>query len=206
MLRLKNLTDAAIRKFAGPTIFNRGYGYFENGLVDEVDYQPEPESLRAKVSGNHGNYKVEINSNKSGIAATCTCPYESYPCKHIVAVLLAFAHHREQFVRKAAEQQQEAASLETKIAALSKEELVQMILACAGKYSEFYLKHYLSQIDRLIHLRGRESYKTAAGYVRTVKRIYVTFLQQPQEWERYITNLRAAHKPLRALQGELRNL
>jgi len=137
MLKLKNLTAAAIRKFAGSTVFNRGYGYFENGLVDEVNYHPEQESLRAKVSGNHGNYKVEITSPKSGIAATCTCPYEGYPCKHIVAVLLTFAHHREQFVRKAAEQKQEVASLETKIAALPKEELVQMILSCAGKYSEF---------------------------------------------------------------------
>jgi hypothetical protein len=73
-------------------------------------------------------------------------------------------------------------------------------------HPDFYLKHYRARIEQLINYRGRENYKTAVQYAHAVKMIYQEILQQPKEWEQYLTKLRSENKPLRALQEEFRRL
>ena len=51
--------------------------------------------------------------------ADCTCPYEGYPCKHILAVLLTFIKDKGKYTQKAKKQEQEIEALEEKIKALS---------------------------------------------------------------------------------------
>jgi uncharacterized Zn finger protein len=73
-------------------------------------------------------------------------------------------------------------------------------------HPQVYLKSYCSTIERLIQQRGRDSYRTAARYLKAVKEIQRTVLKQPQEWDRYLTRLKTENKQLRALQEELRGL
>ena len=92
------------------------------------------QNISASVTGSYDDYELEINKN---LGASCSCPYEGYPCKHVVAVLLAFLDQRENVLEKSKQKKQTADSLKSQVAALPKQELVEMILSCAGKNADF---------------------------------------------------------------------
>ena len=88
-MQLRNLSEGFIKQFAGSTIFSRGKEYCQSQMVDEIKYDAVRDRIEAEVSGSSGSsYDVEITAAPRGIDATCSCPYDGYPCKHIVAVLL----------------------------------------------------------------------------------------------------------------------
>lgn len=61
---------------------------------------------------------------------------------------------------------------------------------------------YLRAVEKFIGERNRQSYATAASYLVRVKALYLKRGQQA-EWKEFITELRAKHRTLRALQEEL---
>src|SRR3989338_3141437 len=136
-MKLKNLSESAIKKFAGATIFGRGKEYCQSQMVDEIKYDAVRDHIEAEVSGSSGNnYDVEITAAPRGITATCSCPYDGYPCKHIVAVLLAFMEKRKTFVRQSIENKKKISSLKERVQALSKERLAEILLSLADKYPD----------------------------------------------------------------------
>ena len=98
---LKNLTENQIKQFAGSTIYARGYDYYKAGRVAELIYQPDLEKIQAMVSGSYGSYGVTVQLIKNTIKASCECPYEGYPCKHVVAILLTFSKDHKHYEQKA---------------------------------------------------------------------------------------------------------
>ena len=134
--QLTELTEAGIREFAGATIFNRGYDYFEQGMVYEFNY--DSNRIVAEVSGNYGDYEVEITFEEGEVEASCSCPYEDYPCKHIVAVLLTFIHDKEKYIQQATQHQSEISSLKDKIRKLSRADLMEIVISCLDKYPDFW--------------------------------------------------------------------
>jgi len=136
-MRLKDLTEQNIRQFAGSTIFGRGRAYYKDGMVEDLEYDPQNDSIEAKVIGNHGDYAVEISSQDGETTAECTCPFDGYPCKHIVAVLLEFIHEHAAHVAKAEKKRKNETFLQGKLKSLPNDELVEMILSCAKKYPDF---------------------------------------------------------------------
>ncbi len=136
-MKLNDLNETKIRKFSGDTIYDRGYGYYESGMVYELDYDLNTDSLQAMVSGNYGDYEVDITSEQGRIDADCDCPYDGYPCKHIVAVLLTYIHKQNKYIEEALEHKKETSSLKVKIKALPKDELAELILSCASQYTDF---------------------------------------------------------------------
>ena len=46
---LKELTESGVREFAGGTIFNRRYDYFEQEMVYEFDYDPTADRIVAET-------------------------------------------------------------------------------------------------------------------------------------------------------------
>ena len=75
--------------------FERGKGYFDSGMVEEVIQRGD--RLFAEVLGTDEDaYRIGITFQGDDFTATCTCPYDwgGY-CKHVVAVLLAFLHEKE---------------------------------------------------------------------------------------------------------------
>ena len=135
-MTLKNLTETFVQQFADSTIYDRGLAYYKSGMVCELDYDPKTDRIQAVVSGNYGDYEVEITSDQGEFDAYCDCPYDGYPCKHIVAVMLTFFHNRNMHVREALERKKGISSLKEKIAALPKDELVEIILSCANNYPD----------------------------------------------------------------------
>ncbi len=103
-------------------------------------------NIQAEVSGSSGNsYDVEITAAGSGIDATCSCPYDGYPCNHIVAVLLIFMDKQETFLRQGVEIKKKMSSFKERVQALSQDRLATILLFLAEKYPD-------CQMDVLIQL------------------------------------------------------
>jgi len=136
-MKLVDLTQRAIEQLAGATIYARGYDYYLSENVSQLTYDPDTESISAEVAGSTGDYDVEIEQVDGDMQASCNCPYDGYPCKHIVAVLLSFINHRREYFREAKEAKSRNAAIEERVRKLSKEELAGMVMACARKYPDF---------------------------------------------------------------------
>jgi uncharacterized Zn finger protein len=92
------LTEAVIRAGANDKSFQRGRELFRSGAISNAAIQDR--TLSGECEGNESPfYKVGAELDDGGIrSATCTCPYDfgGY-CKHIVALLLAYAQKPKQF-------------------------------------------------------------------------------------------------------------
>ncbi|MGH9834015.1 MAG: SWIM zinc finger family protein [Blastocatellia bacterium] len=93
------LTDAIIRAGASDKSFARGQELYRNGAISDTAIQGNV--LTGHCEGMQAPfYKVRAEPDAGGVrAASCNCDYDfgGY-CKHIVALLLTFAHGPEQFV------------------------------------------------------------------------------------------------------------
>ncbi len=157
-MQLQQLTDAIIKQFAGTKIFNRGYDYYLNEMVYNMHYDSNSDSIRAEVAGNYGDYDVTITTENNGIDADCTCPYDGYPCKHVVATLLTFIHNKKDYIQQETAHKKSESSLTKKVRALPKDELVEVLLSCVKKYPEV-------KRDLMVHLEADK--KTTFSAIKT---------------------------------------
>ena len=135
-MKLEDLSEAQIKEFADSNaIFIRGYEYFKDEMVKSVEYLDESK-IHAEVSGNYGDYTIEILVNNEIVEAICDCPYDGYPCKHIIAVLLEFTNHKARYIFEN-KNKQKSLLLEDRLFNLSKPELVKIILSSSRKYPDF---------------------------------------------------------------------
>ncbi len=137
MFNLSNLSKKKIRDFAGEIIYRRGLDYFMSDMIEDFTYDPERSSIKASVYGSHAAiYDVEIwEHHGSSLEANCNCPYDGYPCKHIVAVLLYFLENKEIYLAEFKKQKNIESLVEKKLSTLSKNELIQIILSLSKKHS-----------------------------------------------------------------------
>ena len=182
---LTNITEKFIKDFAAPIIYKRGYDYFKSNMVNELEYDPENDVLTAEVEGSYGSYDVEIELDEyDDVFGDCTCPYEGYPCKHIVAVLLTFIKEKAKYVSAAKTKEEEMEKLKAKIKSLSKEQLVEILYAGIQKYPDFNrdlmvqlgddrdmtLKNIFKSIDRALP-NVETGYFNPAGIVKKLQTI-----------------------------------
>lgn len=173
-MKLADLTQERIQRFAGTKIYARGRDYYLSGNVSELSYDPDSQSISAEVAGNQGDYNVEIEQGDGEIRASCDCPYDGYPCKHIVAVLLSFINNRREYSQQTVQAKSRKAAIESRIRDLPKEELVALVIACAHKHPDFQrelmvrfapdqkqtLDTLLKQVSRAFPSIGSRSYST----------------------------------------------
>ncbi|WPD18317.1 SNF2-related protein [Thermaerobacter composti] len=84
---LWDVVDAAPER-----IVERGREYAEGGRVLDLAWGPEL-TLQARVAGTASTpYRVMVwwDPLSNGWEASCSCPFEGWPCKHVVAVILRF--------------------------------------------------------------------------------------------------------------------
>jgi len=136
-MNLSNLTKEYIRRFGSSEIYSRGEDYYETGKVTNLEYDGDSDTIEAEVEGNYGDYTVEVYNEGGEIIADCDCPYDGYPCKHVIAVMLEFAENKDKYVKKMAKSKEQENSLKARIAELSKEQLLDMVMDCANKYPDF---------------------------------------------------------------------
>ncbi|OJD62264.1 SWIM zinc finger domain-containing protein [Bacillus sp. NH11B] len=72
-----------ITKWIPKYIIDKGYEYYEEGHVEDVEIQDK--KVFAFVTGNAGNYEVIIDLTDF-TKSSCECPNENY-CKHMAAVV-----------------------------------------------------------------------------------------------------------------------
>ena len=117
---MPTLTENDIRVLASPQSFERGFNYFHNDAL--FNTRRVGNDLRGHCHGSsYTPYRVSAQLGLGGfITAHCTCPYDwGGICKHIVALLLAWAHTPDVF--------QSVAPTDERLANKSKEELVALI-------------------------------------------------------------------------------
>ncbi|KXY12256.1 SWIM zinc finger family protein [Bacillus sp. FSL K6-0067] len=72
-----------ITKWIPKYIMDKGYEYYEEGHVEDVEIQDK--KVFAFVTGNAGNYEVIIDL-EDFTESSCECTYENL-CKHMAAVV-----------------------------------------------------------------------------------------------------------------------
>ena len=137
MIKFSEISKKKIKEFAGEVIFNRGDEYYHDELVEDFEYDPDQHIFSATVQGSIGYYSVEVWNNNDIIEANCDCPYDGYPCKHIVAVLLYFLNNKEKYLKGLAAQQEIEKVVKDKLFSFSKTELIEILLSYFKKYPSF---------------------------------------------------------------------
>ncbi len=135
MIDISNISKKKIKEFAGEVIFNRGLDYFQDDMVEDFEYDPKRFSFQAMVHGSYGFYDIEISNSQGHIEADCNCPYDGYPCKHIVAVLLYFLENKNKYLKELKKQNDLESIMNRELSGLSKDELIKMILSFSKNHS-----------------------------------------------------------------------
>lgn len=136
-MRLNKITKSWLKQFAEPKIYQRGEDYFHSGKVYRIDYDPNILQVKAKVTGNYGHYDVKISEKRGQLVARCDCPYDFYPCKHVIAVLLNFIENKAVLKKKAERRKNERISLKQKLEQLPPTKLVKIIIDATKLHPEF---------------------------------------------------------------------
>jgi uncharacterized Zn finger protein len=114
------LTEASIRAGASEKVFARGQELFRRGAVSQTAIRGD--TLSGECEGNESpSYKARVELDEGGVrSASCTCPFDfgGY-CKHLVALLLAYAREPERFAVR-----QDPAEL---LSSLSREQLLALL-------------------------------------------------------------------------------
>lgn len=125
------LTEAVIRAGATEKSFQRGLELYHSGAISNTAIQGQ--NLSGECEGNESPfYKVRVELDGGSIStATCTCPYDfgGY-CKHVIALLLAYAQRPKQFAVR-----QELAEL---LSDLSREQLLALLTKLLREQPDLY--------------------------------------------------------------------
>src|SRR5262245_5752143 len=116
-----NLTDAAIRGGANEKSFACGQELYLSGAISDAAIQGNV--LTGHCEGMQSPfYKVRAELDAGGVrAASCNCEYDfGGNCKHIVALLLTYAHEPQQFVVRE--------DMAKRLAELSREQLIGLLM------------------------------------------------------------------------------
>jgi hypothetical protein len=136
-VKLTDLTEASVRAFAEPKIFERGEAYFRQKAVYSLAYDAASDRIVSETHGNYGDYDQEIWIQDERIGGECNCQFEGFPCKHLVASLLTFIADKSLYLAQSNLRRKKVDSLRAKIAKLSKEKLVELLIDGASAHVEF---------------------------------------------------------------------
>lgn len=144
-----SLTKQKLKQLAGSTIYNRGQGYFESGAVTKIWL--EDDKLLAKVLGSQGDYEVEIEED-SGLLWCCSCPYDGYICKHVVAAGLEFLDKKDKIVKDAKQTVSRDIDLKEKLFELNEQDLVELLILSLKTHTSWknvFLKKVAEKLDQI---------------------------------------------------------
>jgi uncharacterized Zn finger protein len=188
------LTEACIRAGASEKVFARGQELFRRGAVSHTAIRGN--TLSGECEGNESPfYRVRVELDEGGVrSASCTCPYDfgGY-CKHVVALLLAYAYKPDRFaVRQDPAELLSGLSREQLLALLTKllrelpdlSDWIEAALAApsvAGRRqastakrkkevdAEVYRRRVRSVMHGLDHMRDSEAYWHVGGLVEGLR-------------------------------------
>jgi hypothetical protein len=87
---------------------------------------------------------------------------------------------------------------------------LEMQVAIAQGVRESHPEEAIALYDQLVHSyiqkKTRPNYQTAAEYAALIREIYLSVLNKPSQWQKYIDALRQQYQRYRALQEELQKI
>lgn len=82
-MNLKNF-----EKFIEPKILDRGFSYYENDYVEDVQQVDKYEYSASVLGSDEYEVYIKLSENDDILFHSCDCPYDwGNVCKHVVAVL-----------------------------------------------------------------------------------------------------------------------
>lgn len=171
------LSQAELRRVAGPLYFERGMEYFAHGAVSSV--RMKEGKVTASVQGTR-RYTVRLWRDGRGLDWSCSCPLgeEGEACKHMVAAGLAWLARAEK--SKASEPQDDGAgAVRAFLREADKAALVKLVLERADEDDAFAAwllvkaqgrgfrspKAALRAIEQAFELDGHLDYYDTPSYV-----------------------------------------
>lgn len=148
------LTLANFEQVIEKGVLQKGRQYYKNGAVTALE-ETDDNAWSATVVGSE-DYTVTVAISTSGeVESECDCPYDWGPyCKHEVAVLLALRDRLAQpdAAKRKSTQKQAKDNLRKTLEALSKEQLIELVLKAAKKdklfANEILLEHSAATPDK----------------------------------------------------------
>ena len=141
-MQINKITKAWLKNFADITIYQRGYDYNKSGNVLCLEYDPRKSALhniQAKVRGSGRTYQVTIDEKGNKLDCCCNCPYDGYPCKHIIAVLLDYIDNKKEYKDQAKKHQGITTKMADKLCKYSAESLAGIIIEASQNIPDFEL-------------------------------------------------------------------
>ena len=145
-----------------------------DNMVEDFEYNPVENTVKANIHGSLGVYSIDVRESKNQIVAECDCPFDGYPCKHIVAVLLYYLHNKDNFIQSLEKEQKDEKLLKDKLFSLKKEEIIEIVLSFLNEYpsvkrelflhlsisKESTLKHFYKEVDKVLRDFERDTFST----------------------------------------------
>ena len=174
MIAFQKLNEKTLREFAGNVVFNRGHDYYTDELVEDFEFDPEKNTIRANIHGRMGIYSIEVWEHNQQIEANCDCPFDGFPCKHIVAVLLYYLQEKDSYLKNLDKEQKVEKLVRDKLLSFEKDKLIKIILTFVKKYPPFKrelflllsidkeatLKQFFKEIDKVFRAFDRDTFST----------------------------------------------
>ncbi len=171
---LEHVTEDDIESCCEYKIFNRGYDYYQEGMVEQLWYNSKANTISAEVLGTR-EYDVEIYLDNEEIYGTCSCEYYGV-CKHIIAVLLNIAENGTGHITENDLVQLPTINsldfLKSHLKKLPKEELINLVM-------KFAPENYILQI----HNSKSDKKDTNKIFAQAEKKILGFFKDQELLWD-----------------------
>ena len=168
-------------------IVSRGQEYFDNGHILKL-HEKSKGTWSAKVSGNYGNYNVEIEAdNVGGVRSySCDCPYDGVICKHVAAVAIAIIET--QTITNIEQQQPHPQNNWEHLIETANEDELRSFLRDYGSQNEAFRRHLTSTFSKQETIGGHD---TIGYYQNQINGIFEDY-----EYGGYI-DYRHSHKAMR---------
>lgn len=155
-------TEADLRRAADGRSFDRGLGYLD--CVQDLDFSTG--EITATVYGSE-TYQVSLMLDDDGIAGECSCPYglDGHFCKHCVAVGLVVLRDGADLRERRATARERKRGLQDWLASLSRQELLDLLLAQITEDRE---------LRRRLELRAASAHRDVAAIRARIRELLDT--------------------------------
>lgn len=144
-------TKTALISNCSDKTYERGYQYFKKEHVEKI--WVEDNKFYANVLGSYDSYNVLIEDNDSRFTYHCSCPFEGYYCKHVVAAGLALLAGKDALIKKAAQAKSFHADLKKQLSTILKEQIIDLLLLSLKTHRD-WKSTFLKELEKHVEKQG----------------------------------------------------
>ena len=167
-MKLNDIKEKDIKEIADSTrVLERGIDYFHSGRVKSVCF--EGDTISANIIGSsYRDYTTKVWCAKDDLEWKCTCPYDGWCCKHVVAVLYYFIKNKSDMINDLKEEDKKMTVIGKELQNLDKNSLTNIILELINKNRDIKIdllemldKNYKCNNNEQIYIQQYNEYWNA---------------------------------------------